>query len=91
MEWGNGTRAKLEGKIATLSAINGSLQQELDSLQEQMENLEAAQEPSSEELAQLQEEFRRRLATSDRTVSSLKVRVACAVQRACPAAACRDS
>ena len=53
-----------------------------------METLEAAQEPSSEELAQLQEEFRRRLAASDRTVSSLKVRVKLAALDTCMPSQC---
>ena len=64
-------RAKYEGKIATLTAINGGLQQEIDALHDQ---LEGAQEgTTNEELQELQEEFRRRLATSDRTIATLKV------------------
>ena len=70
-EEGTCCRSKYEGKIATLTAINGGLQQEIDALHDQ---LEGAQEgTANEELQELQEEFRRRLATADRAIATLKV------------------
>mmetsp|Transcript_18990 Transcript_18990/g.52955 ORF Transcript_18990/g.52955 Transcript_18990/m.52955 type:complete len:620 (+) Transcript_18990:307-2166(+) len=61
-----------EGKLATLTAINGMLQSENDKLRE---DLEIAQNPTTdaeEELAELKEEFAERLGEADAQVAKYK-------------------
>lgn len=61
-----------EGKLATLTIINGALQTENEELRER---IAAADEPTSnaeEELQDLKEEFTRRLGAAQKTISDLK-------------------
>jgi regulator of replication initiation timing len=64
---------KYERKLATLTAMNSALESENEELREQL--AEAAGNDAEEELAELQEEFGRRLGQADKTIASLRVRV----------------
>ena len=70
---------QLEGKLATLTVINGALQNENEALREEVASARAPRSATDDELRELQEEFTRRLATADRTIASLKV-LGCSVQ-----------
>lgn len=64
-----------EGKLATLTVINGALQTENDDLRAE---LESAREPTTDaemELLELREEFARRIATADKTNAALKDKI----------------
>ena len=64
---------QLEGKLATLTIINGALQNENETLREEVASARAPRSANDAELHELQEEFTRRLATADRTIAGLKV------------------
>lgn len=64
---------QLEGKLATLTVINSALQNENETLRQQLESAKAPSSTTDAELRELQEEFTRRLATADKTITSLKV------------------
>jgi len=64
---------QLEGKLATLTVINGALQNENETLRHELESARAPSSATESDLQELQEEFTRRLATADRTIASLKV------------------
>lgn len=75
-----------EGKLATLTVINGALEKENDELRAE---LETAREPSTEteaDLQELREEFAKRIAAADKTIAGLKVQSldpASSIQVAC--------
>ncbi len=62
-----------EGKLATLTVINGALQNENETLRQELARARTPSSTTECELRELQEEFTRRLATADRTITSLKV------------------
>lgn len=64
---------QLEGKLATLTVINGALQNENETLRHELKSARAPSSATESDLQELQEEFTRRLATADRTIASLKV------------------
>ncbi|EIE21880.1 hypothetical protein COCSUDRAFT_47970 [Coccomyxa subellipsoidea C-169] len=61
-----------EGKLATLTVINGALQNENETLRQELAHSRTPSSTTECELRELQEEFTRRLATADRTITSLK-------------------
>ena len=64
---------QLEGKVATLTVINGALQNENETLRHDQSSAVGQPTATEAELEELQEEFTRRLANADRTIASLKV------------------
>jgi len=64
-----------EGKLATLTAINGVLQSENDKLKQELEQARNPTTDAEEELAELKEEFAERLGEADAQVAKLKVRL----------------
>lgn len=64
---------QLEGKLATLTVINGALQNENESLRQELAKARTPSSTTDAELHELQEEFTRRLAAADRTITSLRV------------------
>ncbi|BDA46997.1 probable TATA element modulatory factor [Coccomyxa sp. Obi] len=63
---------QLEGKLATLTVINGALQNENESLRQELAKARTPSSTTEAELHELQEEFTRRLAAADRTITSLR-------------------
>lgn len=61
-----------EGKLATLTAINGVLQLENDKLKEELEEARHPTTDAEEELAELKEEFADRLGEADAQVAKYK-------------------
>ena len=60
--------------MATLTVINGALQNENETLRHDQASDGRPQAATDAELHELQEEFTRRIATADRTIAGLKVR-----------------
>ncbi|GAB4819793.1 hypothetical protein N2152v2_006839 [Parachlorella kessleri] len=61
-----------EGKLATLTAINSALQTENDKLRKQLAEAEAPKTKGDAEVAELKEEFARRLGAADRQIAQLQ-------------------
>jgi len=59
--------------VATLTVINGALQNENETLRHEASSASPSATALQAELDELQEEFTRRLATADRTIAGLKV------------------
>lgn len=69
-----------EAKLATLTVINGALQQENDQLKEEAESYGVHEDTSKtaraeQELAELQEEFTKRLGVAEKTVRRYNLEV----------------
>ena len=63
----------LEGKLATLTAINSALQSESATLRGRAEEAAAPSSATEAEVAELTEEFGRRLGAADRQIAQLQV------------------
>jgi hypothetical protein len=61
-----------EGKLATLTAINAALQAEADSLRGKLADASQPASVGEMEIAELKEEFARRLAGSERQIATLQ-------------------
>eukprot|EP00897_Mesotaenium_endlicherianum_P010709 jgi/Mesen1/9667/ME000671S09019 len=67
------TRIKhYESKLMTMSVINGALQSENEKLKEAVELSQGGESSAEQELAELQEEFTKRLGVAEKTASYMK-------------------
>lgn len=64
---------QLEGKLATLTVINGALQNENETLRHDLAAGKAPKSTTETELHEMREEFTRRLAAAEKTIASLRV------------------
>lgn len=65
----------MERKLATLTAMNSALESENEELRERLADQSGNE--AEEDLAELQEEFERRLGRADKSIADLRVRAAC--------------
>lgn len=63
-----------EGKLATLSVFNDALQKENNGLRAELERGQAPKSATDQEVAELTQEFSKRMAAKDRDLSKLKAR-----------------
>ena len=63
-----------EGKLATLSVFNDALQKENNGLREDLEKSRAPKSATDQEVAELTQEFSKRMAAKDRDLGKLKAR-----------------
>lgn len=61
-----------EGKLATLSVFNDALEKENNELRAALEKSRAPKSATEQEVAELTQEFSRRMASKDRDLSKLK-------------------
>ena len=64
-----------EGKLATLSVFNDALEKENNELRAAMEKARAPKSATEQEVAEITQEFSKRMASKDRDLSKLKARV----------------
>lgn len=62
-----------EGKLATLSVFNDALQTENNELRAELERQQVPKSATDQEVAELTQEFSRRMAAKDKDLSKLKV------------------